>query len=177
MVSPENIVSAELEWYYCYSDADCGEKSNYMAMISGAYGGNGNDTDPYSQTIINFVSRKVSITKRLNKLTKRQNIILKYTFGPDPIHPIIEASFGKYSAIANLNYPARELIDLCYSTLTSSEIAQIKTNYNNLKLLPSLNNRKQLSNEERIKLSQIKSECIKEYNNCIMGYYNTKRNK
>ncbi len=176
-LSREKLVEYELEWFFCYSDADCGEKSNYMAMISGAYGGQSDNIDPYNQSVLNYVSRKVSITKRLNKLTKEHQIILKYTFGPEMIHPIINEAFGKYSAAANLLHPQKELLHLSYNSLTHQQISKINTNYHNLKDLVPINKRKMLTNDDRIKLSNIKSEAMNVYNEAITCFFYTKGNK
>ena len=175
-INIEKIVQYELEWYFSYSDADCGEKSNYAAMISTAYGGSVTDNyDNYSDAILNAVHRKTQISKRLTKISREHYRVLQVSFGPELIHPIIIAVLDKYAAAANLRLPQKQLLHLCYNSMNQTQLSNLFTNYNNLLHLPSAKSRQALSPIEKSQLAKIRYQATDDYYSAIQSFYNTRR--
>lgn len=85
----------ELEWYYNFSDSDCGIKSNWSAMVQAAHCPGGVYVDPYSSFILRAVEKRREIEKSLWTLSSNLQNCLSSVFGSHHMpHPIVQV-FGE----------------------------------------------------------------------------------
>jgi hypothetical protein len=146
----------ELIWYYNYSEADCGIKSNYMSMINcSLFGPPTGSTLPYNEFIFQAVDRRREISTKLNKLSEINQKVLFATYGANLDSEIV--SYFHNLAGAVYCYPKakpEELKQLIHrhnmGTIKNEEIVILADArfWANTNLIDSMNNYRRLSNDE-----------------------------
>lgn len=135
----DEMSKLELEWFFNYSDADCGLKSNWNAMVRAALLPGGGWSDPYNPFILQAIDKRRDIANAYYKLTQEQQNTLYATYGPAPIPFAVEKVFKELAGaamMAKVSAPP-DLIKLC------QRILQFKA-----------------SNQDKLQISQIRMEAI-----------------
>ncbi len=135
----DEMSKLELEWFFNYSEADCGLKSNWNAMVRAALLPGGGWSDPYNPFILQAIDKRRDISTAYYKLTQDQQNCLFAIYGPAPIPFAVEKVFKELAGaamLAKVSAPP-DLIKLC------QRILQFKA-----------------SNQDKIQISQIRMEAL-----------------
>lgn len=139
----ETKETKELEWFFNYSQSDCGEKSNWNSMVQSAFFPEKTTyKDPYSTSILNSVDKRRKIQDVFKKLPNSIQLYLEFEFG--------------FS-----NYP--KCIQFCFADLTAAAIFSQSESKQKLNNLINLCNRK-IQSKQSIKdsetISRIRMEAL-----------------
>lgn len=143
----EMITKAELEWYFCSSDADCGIKSNWQAMVSASCFGSTSFHDPMTSFMLEKVSERRKIEKIFNQLSDRHQDILFASFSERIFNSYIFKIFRNLTGTVYCLKNTEEVETICRKSLA-----------------------REISTADMIKLSHIRIEATKEYQSAIFKY-------
>lgn len=129
----------ELEWLFNQSEADCGLKSNWNAMVRASLLPSSGWNDPYNPFVLQAIDKRRDILKAYYKLTQAHQNCLYALYGPIPIPFAVEKVFKDLSGAAMLVkiYAPKDIIKLC------TRILQFKA-----------------SNQDKVQISQIRMEAL-----------------
>lgn len=85
----ERLVAHILEWYFNYSSAITGDRSNWGPLLTAACFGSNPVEDPYNDVMLDAIAEKREIEKALFRLPSHQQDILYAQYGwqhePNPL--------------------------------------------------------------------------------------------
>ena len=150
----ERLAEHDLEYLFCFAEADCGIKSNYMSMVNVAiYGINSDYRDPYNTFILNSVDRKRKIENIYYSLSQLDQNIL-------------------YLSFSNVKFP--KYIELLYTKYTGAVCLTTQCNSKQLENLCRTFHLVNSSEKDKITIATIRIEATTNYYNAINNYYKTK---
>lgn len=157
----ENITERDLVWFFNHAEADCGLKSNWSAMVSAACFGGTSYQDTTNSFILNSVGHYRELEKIYKTLSSTTQEILFASFADIHISDNIVKIFSKYAGAA--------------CCLSIDNLAEFDA------MCARVNERKASAND-KMRISKIRMESIKNYNEVIAAYVhlkyeNSKRNK
>lgn len=169
----ERQVSFELTWLFLFSEADCGLKSSWSAMVNAAMvGGSAKNkqpiTDPYNQFTLNAIHFRREITDALKQLTISQQNLLYASFG-DHHYDFIPFLPEKPPPIFS--------VYRIYKKLTGAALVSHLTTPDSLISLSLAFHSHKASLKEKLLLSEIRIDAEKNYNDAIKSYYNARQRK
>lgn len=95
--------ASELEWFWNYSEADCGISSNFNAMVNVAlYGAPTHYDDHYDNKVLKAVSLNRKIQTALNSLSKISYKVLYVSFSSEQLNPYVVKMFQQYAGVSYL---------------------------------------------------------------------------
>lgn len=152
----------ELEWFFCRSSADINVKSNYSAMVNAAvYSGGGSHwTDPYNDSIIESVTKLKKVERVFYQLSDLDQKVLFVVHSFIRIHPLVEKVLSclhnrvQIGAVAYLLMDPDKLEKTCTKAVSG-----------------------ELSNQEKILLTQFRIQQANIYQKALKNYINLKYQK
>ena len=148
--SKERQVEFDLVWLYNHSDADCGIKSNYMAMVNVAcYGPSTTFNDPFNSFILKSVEHKRKLESVVSNLP--------------PLHKLI-----LFKSFADIKYPKN--IELLFNKYTGAATVIASISFTNLDKLSRQFYQGTASDKDKILISQIRTEATTNYYEAINQY-------
>ena len=124
-------VQEELHWFWCNSDADCGNKSSWNACVSAACFGQTTFQDSYTPFVLNAICARSKITAILRELPEYNQYVLYSLYGFTFYSADVEDVYKKLSGPACLIIEHYELTKLCQKykagRCNAAEKAMVKT--------------------------------------------------
>jgi hypothetical protein len=118
----KKVVENDLTWFFCFSMADVGIKSNWEAMCSVAlFGPTTTLNDHMSSSVMQAVDRRREIEKKFFKLSIEDQSILYAMYSDFRIHPYIQKIFQDLAPIVYLSRYEPEFIDKICGDIISSK--------------------------------------------------------
>ena len=98
----EQQTEQDLNWLFCQSDADLGNKSNFTVVESIGTIGKAAYHDHFNESIMEAISKKRSLEKIFFSLSQQDQNILYLMFGEKPLlsySPNLRRQYGSYAPI------------------------------------------------------------------------------
>jgi hypothetical protein len=144
----ERLTKAELSWFFNFSDADCGIKSNFQTMVNLAlFGIPTTFNDPYNSFILTSIARKRQIEKYYYSIHIDYRVALRATYDDIRLPVYIVSIFNKLAGIA------------CFI----SDIDKLEKICGNIKLGIA-------TDKEKLLISEIRINAVRLFNDAIDAY-------